>query len=606
MSRREAILSAAAVFLVALVVRAWVATQITFPRPEDVAYYVGVARNLIEGRGLVTDAIWSFQTPPLSFPRPAFEVWLPLPSVLAAVPMTLFGTTFGAAQVSSVVVGSIVAVLAWRLAADVAEARSMPVGRARTLALGAGFTAAVYLPLVLGSVQPDSTMPFAALAIGSCLLMTRLSRRISLQGIREEGIRSFVDRTVRDLERRSRERVALGVVLALAALTRNEAIWLALTFAIVEWTNVRQTFSRLSDRLGAWGINVIPVALVAILTFSPWALRDWLVFGSPFPGQALTNALSLDGRDIFAWQVQPTLSRYLDAGLPRLLELRWIGTVHNVTQVLLLLGVPLSILGLLGLPLVWRGGRVSRNDASSALDRRASDRPAVDPSSVHPSSVDRPSVDPLRPLLIFSILTFAIASLVFPVSTTWGTFLHAAGAIHVLLVISALLVLDRFIGWVGSRRGWTNPVAWLGAAFAIAGCLLFSGVLLPGDGRIAQQTGTRYAELAAALADGRAGVVLADERGPVMTDFPIWFAEATRHHTIALPNESVESILDLARSFDPPARLLVVDAANGGVWPRVIIDGEPGSECFVPLELPDPPANPGALDGILVFRIRCA
>src|SRR5687767_5696242 len=165
MSRREALLSAAAVFVVALVIRAWAATQITFPRPEDVAYYVGVARNLVEGRGLVTDAIWSFQTPPLSFPRPAFEVWLPLPSVLAAVPMTVLGTTFAAAQVSSVIVGSIVAVLAWRLGADVAEARSMPIGRARTLALGAGFTAAVYLPLVLASVQPDSTMPFAMLVL---------------------------------------------------------------------------------------------------------------------------------------------------------------------------------------------------------------------------------------------------------------------------------------------------------------------------------------------------------------------------------------------------------------------------------------------------------
>ena len=34
-----------------------------------------------------------------SFPRPAFEVWLPLPSLLAAIPMALFGTTFAAAQV---------------------------------------------------------------------------------------------------------------------------------------------------------------------------------------------------------------------------------------------------------------------------------------------------------------------------------------------------------------------------------------------------------------------------------------------------------------------------------------------------------------------------
>jgi hypothetical protein len=576
MSRREAILSAGAVLLVALAVRAWAATHITYPRPEDVAYYVGVARNLVEGRGLVTDAIWSFQTAPLSFPRPAFEVWLPLPSLLAAVPMALFGTSFAAAQVSSVIVGAIVCVLAWRVAADVAAARSMPIGRARTLALGTGFAAAVYLPLVLASVQPDSTMPFAALVLLACLLMAR----IELVGAHLAHL------------------VALGVILGLAALTRNEAAWLALTWAIVAWRVARRPPvdpalagtppSRLFTR---WFILVAPPAIIAMIVFGPWAYRDWLVFGSPFPGQALTNALSLDGRDIFAWRDQPTLSRYLGAGIGTLLELRWVGTVHNVTQVLLLLGVPLSVVGLIGLPGAWRGRHA----------RALADHVGASDSAL----IVRGVVDPLRPLLLFSVLTFLVASLVFPVSTTWGTFLHAAGAIHVLLVISALLVLDGVIGWVGARRGWTNPVAWLGPAFAIAGCLLFSATVLPSDGAAARNTRDEFAAIAAAFEAGASEVVLAEEPGPVMTDFPIWFAEATRHHAIALPNEPPESILDLARSFNPPARLLVVNAGNTGAWPAAILSGAPGSECFVPIELPDPPANPGVLEDVLAFRIRC-
>lgn len=591
--RREALLSAGLIFLVALLVRAWAATQITYPRPEDVAYYVGVARNLVEGHGLTSDAIWSFGTPPLSFPRPAFEVWLPLPSLLAAIPMAIFGTTFAAAQVSSVVIGSIVAVLAWRLAADVAAAREFTPGRARVLAVGTGLTAAVYLPLVLASVQPDSTMPFATLALAACLLMTRLSQRVSLAGVEEEGIEAFVSRTRRNLAWRSRQRVSLGVLIGLAALTRNEAIWLALAFVIVEWLNVRASFPSRSDRLGAWTINIIPVGLVAIITFAPWAIRDWIEFGSPFPGQALTNALSLDGRDIFAWQDRPTLARYLGAGIGKLLELRWVGTVHNLTQVLLFLGVPLSVFGLLGLPGIIRGPLVP----SLAITQQAS--PAITPqASPREASNDRPApINPLRPLLLFSIVTFLVASLVFPVSTTWGTFLHAAGAIHVLLVVSALLLLDRFILWVGARRGWTNPVAWLGPAFAIAGCLLFSGVVLPGDGRGGRDTAARYSAIAAAFAQPGSALNLAAEPGPVITDFPIWFAEATRHHTLALPNESPQSILDLARSFDPPARLLVVDASNDGIWPAAILSGSPGADCFVPIDLP--------VDGLLAFRIRC-
>ncbi len=583
MTRREAVLSAALVFAAALALRAWMTTQIVFPRPEDVAYYVGVARNLLEGQGLTTDAIWSFQTPPLSFPRPAFEVWLPLPTFLMAIPMAILGPTFAAAQVASVLVGSLVCVLAWRLAADVAEVRGMPIGRARTLAIGTGLTCAAYLPLALASAQPDSTMPFAALALGACLLMTRLSRRVSLQDIQQVGIEAFVERTQHNLEWRSRQRMLLGVLFGLAAMTRNEAIWLAVTFAIIEWWNVRASFPRFSDRLGAWGINVIPVALVSIITFAPWAFRSWMEFGSPFPGQALTNALSLQGTDVFAWRDQPTLDRYLAAGPAKLLELRWTGTVHNLTQVLLFLGVPLSIVGLIGLPSVARW-RPSGGSASAA------------------------TIDPLRPLLIFSLLTFLVASLVFPVSTTWGTFLHAAGAIHVLLVISALLVLDGVIGWVGRRRGWTNPVAWLGPAFAIAGCQLFTFTLLIEDGRTSRAHAQRYAAITAAFsgvaADGT-GVDLAAEPGPVITDFPIWFAEETRHHALALPNESVESILDLAGSFDPPARYVVLEASNDGTFLAELTAGAAGAECFVPVQLPELAAYPGELDDLLVFRIRC-
>ena len=48
-------------------------------------------------------------------------------------------------------------------------------------------------------------------------------------------------------------------------------------------------------------------------------------------------------------------------------------------------------------------------------------------------------------LILISGVTFLVTSLAFPVATTWGTFLHAAGPVHVLFVIASLVGLDRLI-----------------------------------------------------------------------------------------------------------------------------------------------------------------
>jgi len=599
MSRREAWLSVVVVFLAAVAVRAWAASLIAFPRPEDAAYYVGVARHLVEGRGLVTDAIWSFQTPPLTFPRPAFEVWLPLPAFLTAIPMLVLGTSFAAGQVASILIGGLVAVLAWRLAADVAIEWAMPPGRARVLALGTGLTTAAYLPLVLASVEPDSTIVFAAIVLGACVLMGRLMRGVAAdlsahprhtnpEAPEEYAADAHTNEdplaaspqplaaspkplaaSPRPLAASPEPRPAapsppdlllLGVLLGLAALTRNEAIWLALAWAIVAWGLA----GRSARRGEAWLRLVAIPALVAIAIFVPWAIRDWLTFGTPLPGQAISNALSLEGTDIFAWSDPPTLSRYLAAGPATLLDLRVTGFTHNIVDVLLLLGIPVSAIGLVALPWTARGRT-------------------------------------LRPLLLFAVITFVATTLLFPVATTWGTFLHAAGAIAVLLIVSAALALDALIERLRAQQGWTRPVAWLGPTLTIPAALLFSVALLPAQGAAARDTESRYAALPAALT--AAGVPLAAQAGPVITDFPVWFAETTGHRAIALPNEDAASVVALATAFG--STLLVVQDDNGGRWPEAATGGGPGSNCFRNVPLPHLLATTDPLKGVLVYSVAC-
>jgi hypothetical protein len=538
-SRREAIFSAVVIYAIAVAVRAAIASVVVFPIPEDTAYYVSVSKHLVEGRGLVADAIWSYQTPPLVFPRPAFEVWLPLPAFLIAIPMAILGPTFAAAQLMPIVVGSIVPVLAWRIAADVAAEQGLPRSRARTLAIGAGLTSAVYLPVLLHSTLPDSTMLFTVLALGACALMTRLLHSVTAP--------SWSDRRL----------IGLGVLIGLAALTRNEAAWIGLAWAAFAWTAIPAGRERL--------IAIVVPATIAMLIFLPWAIRDWQVFGNPLPGQALANALSVTGFDIFAWQDPPTLSRYLAVGPARLLEMRAEGVGHNLFSVLLVPGAPVSLVGFVALPLVVR-------------------------------------LRSLRGVVAVGAITFLITSLVFPVATTWGTFLHAAGPIHVLLVISALVGLDRLIAAVGDRRAWTNPVAWLGPALTISGAVLFTAVLLPSFGSQSRATEARYEALAAQMAV--AGIPLGSN-GPVITDFPIWLAAATDVEALALPAESPASVADLARTFG--ARTLIISGDDHGGWPGVLGTSAPSSSCFEPVDL-GVPADPGeaaALNGTRVYRIVC-
>jgi len=310
-------------------------------------------------------------------------------------------------------------------------------------------------------------------------------------------------------------------------------------------------------------------AAVAALVFAPWAVRDWIVFGSPLPGQTLANALSVNPTDIFAYRDQPTVAHYLAQGPAALIGMRVTGIIHNLVDVLIVPGFPIGFVGLLALPNCAR-------------------------------------LHALRPLVLVAVITFLVTGLVFPVSTTWGTFLHSAGAIYVLLIVSCLVALDAFIAWVGRLRHWWRPVAWLGPALATAVVVPLMFVSVISLDRQADGTRARYEALPAAL--DRAGVPLASG-APIITDNPIWLAETAHVTALALPEESPQAVLALARHFG--SKLLIVLQTDGErEWPGILTSGEPATQCFHEVPLTDesgrPPAAGSPLSQIRAFQIVCS
>jgi hypothetical protein len=198
----------------------------------------------------------------------------------------------------------------------------------------------------------------------------------------------------------------------------------------------------------------------------------------------------------------------------------------------------------------------------------------------------------LRPLVTASVITFLATSLLFPVATLSGTFLHAAGAVFVLLALSCLLAFDGLIVRIGRFRHWTRPVAWIGPGLAIAAILPLTMVTVQTMSARSDQTRDRYEALPAAMA--RAGVPLV---GPVISDHPIWLAEATRVTAVALPQESPESVLDLADRFG--AKLLIVSSDGDNTWPAILEQGGTAAGCFREVNLADTSPE------FRVFRIAC-
>jgi Dolichyl-phosphate-mannose-protein mannosyltransferase len=507
-------LQPAGLYVLALIAGALAAVQTTFPPTEVSAYVIGVARNLVEGHGLVSDAVWSYAVGPLAVPRPAFDLWQPLPGFLAAAGMVVLGPSLTAAQAATALLAATVAPLTWAVAVDAAARNGLEGRRATTVSVGAGLVAAVFGPFLLAIAGPDSTAPFTVFAVAACVAMPQ-----ALGGRAVAGL-------------------VLGVLLGLAYLSRQEAVWLGLAYLVL----LLGTTERGRRSSGAWLGLRWPV-LGGLVVALPWIARNAIVFDGGTLRQTLEIAVATRNEQIFAFADRATLAAFLADGpwavAARIAE----GLRHDLVDVLLVPAAPVGLVGLVALVALRRS-------------------PALQQAS------------PLRALVIAGLLTFLVTSVVFPVSTLWGTYQHSAGPTLVALIVLAMLGLDAFIAWVGRRRGWSRENAWLAPLAMLVLVVPLAVLFVRLTGLAAEREETRQAVVAGAMA----GVVAPGDL--VITDHPMWLAEAADVRTAALPDEPAAAVASLADQLDA-GWLLVLD--ERGDYPGRLLASP--SSCFVPMPL---------------------
>jgi hypothetical protein len=524
------LLVVAGLYLLALAFRLVAAAQVPFPATEPAAYYASVAASLVGGEGLVSHGVWSYATPPLVVPKPAFELWLPMSTFVSAAAMTIMGASWSAAQLGGAVLGAFLAPLAWAMALGAARYAALDVRRAGAASLAAGILAAILGPLVLGSAVPDSYTPFAVFTVAAALLVPRVLGAPDVAGAPMASRRPSLA-----------SGLGLGVMLGLAYLSRQEAVWVGLTVLLMLAWSVRGLPS--GTRLREAFATLWPILVGGLVIVTPWLIRNADAFGNAFPGQALDNMFFVRNEDMFAFLDRPTAARYLGQGLGTVLSNPLLAIRDGLVDVLLLAAFPVGLAGLVALVGMRRS-----------------------PSLRHPA---------LATVLASGGITFLTTALLFPVATRWGTFLHASGPLLVGLTVTAALGADALMARVSRMRGWGRTNVLLGPVALIAMTVLLSALQLTLVSRQAGERQRQMEAVAAALGEaaGEFGVAIP---AVLITDHPMWLADALDRDAVALPDEELASVLAVAERFGA-SWVVVVD--ERGRYPAALL-AEEARDCL--------------------------
>ncbi len=297
--------------LVGLAVAALAAVWVRSPGYMDADYYFATARVLASGGGLQVPFLWNYLAiGHLNLPQPAHLYWMPLTTFLAAASMAIFGVTFLAAQVPSLIFAAVLPALAAWMAHRLGASRFQAM-----LAGGLAILSGFYLPFF---VTTDAFSSFAVIG----------------------GLALWLMATARGGD--ARPWVLAGVMSGLGHLDRADGILLVL-LAAATWVVTHPR--RIRDLLAMW------VGYLAVM--GGWFVRMWQVAGSPMSPGGLRAAWLTDYNQLFTYPAdQLSGSDWIGSGFGPIIQARLAAAGTNLASLLLVNGLVFLTL-LMGLGL-WR------------------------------------------------------------------------------------------------------------------------------------------------------------------------------------------------------------------------------------------------------------
>nr|MBN1229002.1 glycosyltransferase family 39 protein [Anaerolineae bacterium] len=302
-------------YLLALVVNGLIAALIDDPGYVDAAYYYNGGVRIASGQPLSDPYIWNYLNAPDSLPTPAFTYWQPLPAFMAAAGIALFRgmDPFGAAQLVFVAAGSLIPLMAYAIAADLADRRQALL--AGLLAVFSGF-------YVIRWAVPETFTPFALFG-GGALALTAAARK----------------------KGRWWYWALAGVCSGLAYLTRSDGL---LLLAVIFGASLLPS----RELTHAWKarLNHAAVLLVAFICMTiPWFLRNAVVTGNPLPSGGFQTLWLTDYNEMFSYPADLSLRHYLDAGWQAIVKMKWQAFTANLLTFVavhnLVFLTPLTVVG---------------------------------------------------------------------------------------------------------------------------------------------------------------------------------------------------------------------------------------------------------------------